>query len=400
MYRQQYAEAANLFANVRRPYRPTPWQEWRRTWLISCIGVAMVIGAFGFVILNEGRAVRTTRSLEEGHRKIVIPETNDVVFDENNGKLVLVADYLKVPDALVASEYGISIRAVKLKKTVQMYQWYEIEDSKSAAAPGDHDDHAGGHASYSYATDWIDHSVDSEQFYNSLGHHNPETWPMNSSIVMNSRVKVGDFLLGKDLREKFNEFKVFTSDERPSDASIKMHAGLYYHAADVWRPEVGDVRIQFGYAGRDEDRVTIVGKQSGRELRPYETESGDELLLLYNGFRRAEDIFHHEHVQNRMQTWLCRAVGWLIAFLGFTCLASVLDAMIDDHPAVRGPLTLGFANMQFSFALITTLLATASGWIMYRPVLGVILIALAGGPLIVTVFKNYRRWQVESRHRL
>ena len=94
---------------------------------------------------------------------------------------------------------------------------------------------------------------------------------------MNSRVKVGDFLLGKDLREKFNEFKVFTSDERPSDASIKMHAGLYYHAADVWRPEVGDVRIQFGYAGRDEDKVTIVGKQSGRELRPYETESGDEV---------------------------------------------------------------------------------------------------------------------------
>ena len=55
-----------------------------------------------------------------------------------------------------------------------------------------------------------------------------------------------------------------------------------------------------------------------------------QLLLLYNGFRRAEDIFHHEHVQNRMQTWLCRAVGWLIAFLGFTCLASILDAMSEE----------------------------------------------------------------------
>ena len=48
--------------------------------------------------------------------------------------------------------------------------------------PVDHDDHAGGHASYSYATDWIDHSVDSELFHNSLGHHNPETWPINSSV--------------------------------------------------------------------------------------------------------------------------------------------------------------------------------------------------------------------------
>lgn len=396
MYRQQYPEAANLFANVRRPYRPTPWQEWRRTWLTSTIGILLIFGAFGFVLWNEGRAVQTTRSLEEGHRNLVIPETNDVVFDENNGKLVLVVDYLKVPDALVDEKYGLSIHAVKLKRTVQMYQWFEIEDSKSNDAPGDHD----GHTSYSYTTDWIDHLIDSEQFYNSLGHHNPEAWPINSTIVTNSRVKVGDFLLGKDLRKKFNEFKVFTSDERPTDASIKMHAGLYFHAADVWRPEVGDTRIQFAYAGRDEDKVTIVGKQSGRELRPYKTESGDELLLLYNGFRRAEDIFQHEHAQNRTQTWLYRAAGWFIAFLGFTCLVSILDAIIDDHPSVRGPLSLGFANMQVTFALTTTLLATALGWMIYRPALGAVLIALAVAPLMVTVYKNHRRWQAESRHRL
>ena len=38
------------------------------------------------------------------------------MFDENNGKLVLVADYLKVPDALVAENYGLSIHAARLKK--------------------------------------------------------------------------------------------------------------------------------------------------------------------------------------------------------------------------------------------------------------------------------------------
>ena len=43
------------------------------------------------------------------------------MFDENNGKLVLVADYLKVPDALVALDYGISIHAVKLKKVNDRY---------------------------------------------------------------------------------------------------------------------------------------------------------------------------------------------------------------------------------------------------------------------------------------
>ena len=101
-----------------------------------------------------------------------------------------------------------------------------------------------------------------------------------------------------------------------------------------------------------------------------------------------------------MQTWLYRAAGWFIAFLGFTCLVSILDAIIDDHPLVRGPLSLGFANMQVSFALTTTLLATALGWMIFRPVLGAILIALAVAPLMVTVYKNHRRWQAESRRRL
>ena len=73
----------------------------------------------------------------------------------------------------------------------------------------------------------------------------------------NDRVKIGGFLLGKELKSKFDEFTQFTSDERPSDPNIKMHAGLYFHAKDVWESEVGDIRVQFSYAGRDGEQVII-----------------------------------------------------------------------------------------------------------------------------------------------
>ena len=71
----------------------------------------------------------------------------------------------------------------------------------------------------------------------------------------NDRAKIGGFLLGKELKAKFEEFTQFTSDERPSDPGIKMHAGLYFHAKDVWESEVGDIRVQFSYAGRDGEQV-------------------------------------------------------------------------------------------------------------------------------------------------
>ena len=34
-----------------------------------------------------------------------------------------------------------------------------------------------------------------------------------------------------------------------------MFSGLYFHAKDVWEPDVGDVRVQFAYAGRDGEQV-------------------------------------------------------------------------------------------------------------------------------------------------
>ena len=68
-------------------------------------------------------------------------------------------------------------------------------------------------------------------------------------------MKLGDFLLGSDLKEKFREYEVFTSDERPRDPGVKMHAGIYFHGEDVWRPEVGDIRVQFAYAGSQNEAV-------------------------------------------------------------------------------------------------------------------------------------------------
>ena len=42
------------------------------------------------------------------------------MFDENNGKLVLVSGSLDIADPLEDAAYAISIQAVKLRKVVQV----------------------------------------------------------------------------------------------------------------------------------------------------------------------------------------------------------------------------------------------------------------------------------------
>ena len=71
--------------------------------------------------------------------------------------------------------------------------------------------------------------------------------------------------------------------------------------------------------------MTVVGKQSGREIRPYQTDSGDSILMLHPNFRKAEEVFSHEHNQNRVETWLFRLSGWFVSLIGFNCLGAILE---------------------------------------------------------------------------
>ena len=75
--------------------------------------------------------------------------------------------------------------------------------------------------------------------------------------------------------------------------------------------------------------MTVVGKQSGREIKPYTadtaTGSQKELLFLYFGHRTAEDIFQSEHAQNRIKTWAVRLAAWLACFIGLNCISTILE---------------------------------------------------------------------------
>ena len=95
-------------------------RELRSSWLFCLVGLALTIAGTAALGWNEGRAVRTARALEEGLREVTVPETTAVVFEENQGKLVLVAGALAVPDPLTEETYGISVRAAKLRKVVQV----------------------------------------------------------------------------------------------------------------------------------------------------------------------------------------------------------------------------------------------------------------------------------------
>ena len=110
---------------------------------------------------------------------------------------------------------------------------------------------------YYYSMEWRDTLVDSSTFYIRYGHENPKQFPIESRVQTADHIHIGQFESGPSIKAKLNDFIEITSDTRPDDPAIKLHAGLYYHCNDVFNPELGDVRIQFSLAGLEGTAVSF-----------------------------------------------------------------------------------------------------------------------------------------------
>jgi len=354
---------------------------------------------FGFIIVlcgsillfwNEGSAIKTSMALDEGLKYITVPQTIAVQYPENENKLVLVGGHLAIRNTLSDEAYGVSINAVKLKKIVEVFQWQENEHTNSHTIIGEngqkvtHDE-----KSYTYEQGWFDEHIDSTLFNSDYGYYNPteSVWPANSKTEMANDVKIGSFILGTALKNKISDFKPLKSNELPSSvwAWVTLHDGIYYHCTNLWQPSIGDYRVTFLYAGREGESFTIAGKQSGEEILPYQTVTGEQLFILQSGLKDAGEVFMSEQYNNWTWTWIIRVLGWLLTFIGLFVLSTILEQVLD--PSTMSLVTLGLANLPFAVSISLTLTTVGFSWISYYPLVGASLLILGALPYTGQVSK-------------
>jgi len=390
-----------------RDYRNHPQtsvvEQFRSSWLLNVLGLLLLFGGSYLLFWNEGRAVKTSMALEEGLKNIVVPDRIDEVLLENGGKLVLIGGPLSVGNSLRDEYYGVFVRAVKLHKSVEVFQWKETEHTKQHTvtnADGEQVTHTD--KTYSYHKDWYSHYIDSSKFHRSYGHHNPprDMWPANSHTETNPDVRVGSFMLGPDLTSQISSFHRLPEHLLPTPAwgFIQLYRGVYYHSRSLWEPEIGDYRVEFTYAGMEGDEITMVGMQSGTEIVPYRTETGEELFILQKGLKGPEEVFMTEHYHNRTWTWIYRLLGWFPSFLGLLCLNSLLEVILDLYPGIRTVVTLGMTSIPFSVSISQTLTIIGLGWTWYRPLVGLSLLVIALLPYMLPLSRLARDGQPRRAH--
>ena len=127
------------------------------------IGGGIILFIIGTILLwwNEGRAVKTTKMLNEAQGVYVEMEDPSRIDPALDGELVHATAVATTRDSLVDGRFGIGATAISLQRAVEYYQWVEHAESKS-------EDKLGGKevttTTYTYTQEWVPAPVESSDF--------------------------------------------------------------------------------------------------------------------------------------------------------------------------------------------------------------------------------------------
>ena len=364
-------------------------------------GIILFIAATVLLWWNEGRAVKTTKMLNEAEKAYVEmenPSKKDAALD---GELVHATALATTQDSLVDARFGFGATAISLQRSVEYYQWVEHAESKS-------EDKLGGKevttTTYTYSKEWVSSPIQSESFKDPdyqnknmvLTVVEPETqwaenvsfgaYKLNESLIhsISSREPVAlaiDENILKDLNDGISRIQ-----KKDSLSYVHQDGNVLYIGRVPSSPEVGDVRITWEKVVPA--KVTIISQVDGDTFKPFKAKNGKTFQTLVMGKKDASEIFESEHSGNKMLLWVFRILGILLVITGLKGIFNFLETILKVVPFLANILGWGVGLVCSVVGIVWSLIVIALAWVTYRPVLGVSLLVLAAFLIWVFAFKG------------
>ena len=377
------------------------------------IGSGIILLIIGTALLwwNEGRAVKTSKMLNRAEKVAVHMDNIATVDPAFDGKLVHASGTAATSDVLVDKLFGVSENAIRLSRDVEYYQVQETSSSKTKDKIG------GGQetvTTYEYSNGWSHVRVNSSEFKDEKYHGSnfvlndseSEDWKAENVsfgayslppelIGSISGDKPVDLVLSDDVAKALNKTAATIKKDTTAMLAQALSEYKYVHVSgnvlyigeDSMNPQVGDVRITFTKVP-PEQTVSVLARVSGNTFQKHVDKNGKTLEALSMGVKSMDEMFSAKRASNKTWTWLLRLLGFFLIFSG---LKSVFDIVVSILKVI--PFLANIANLAMSVilgvvAFAWSVIVIALAWIFYRPVLGVLLLALAVGALIFFSLKG------------
>lgn len=343
-------------------------------------GFILIIGSIILLFWNEGRAVKTEQSLKEG-ASAVVPVSFEMKDPTNDNKLIHFTGEARTPSVLTDVDFGVGGNFLKLHRIVEVYQWEEKSKSTTKEKLGGGTETT---TTYTYNQDWSDRMIDSSDFKESENHVNPKSKSHENMEWLAENVSVGAYEIPNDLLQALSGYQPLTITSEMlknlpdvTKAKIELTGNMIYlQASGSSTLQTGNTRVRYEHI--IPQKLSVIAKQSGSTLVPYITKNGRSISMIQTGEHTASEMFEGALANNRVMTWVLRFVGTLLMFIGLRMAFGLLPIVASVIPFVGRIVGAGMSLVSALLTLIGASVTIAIAWIVYRPLIGIVLLVIAG----------------------
>ena len=370
-------------------------------------GFLLFFAATALLWWNEGRAVKTDKMLNEAEGVTEELATINRIDPEMDGHLVYATGMTTTEDSLSDAKFGVGAKAVKLKRSVEYYQVQE-------EAQEEHKDKFGGKeeiiTTYTYHEGWTSSPVQSSKFHDPayqkknfvLTTVEEEDW--QAEKVMFGAFELSDYQIGcirgdvpVDLQIDSARVVAMNKDAQQvlqrqvggnldSVKLVHVADNQIYYGVSPTSPAVGDVRITWTKVMPA--KVTIIARQKGNTFTSFKAKNGKTFQALEMGTKAADEIYEGAHSSNHALMWVLRIIGVMLVISGLKMIFGFLEAILKVVPFLANILGWGVGLVCTVVGVVWSLIIIALAWLFYRPLIGIILLAIAGFLIWVFAFKG------------
>lgn len=362
---------------------------------LSGVGMGFIMLIAGTVLLfwNEGRTVKTTKMLKEAQGVCV--ELGDIaqIDAEKNGKMIHASGLATTEDVLTDGQFGISLNAIKLIRSAEYYQWVQHEHSETKDKVG------GGQetiTTYTYSKEWVSTPVSSSSF------EDPQYRGINNEILLKvenqtkqaQNVTFGAYSFPEGLISQMNNSQPLNIeipeevlnqyeadfhrvyDVAATDTFMHPSGNVLYIGVNPNNPSIGDVRVTYKKVLPGD--VSILAVVNGNTFEKFTAKNGYSMMTLEDGIVGMDNMFANEHSSNKTMAWILRLIGILLCVFGFKNIFNIITQLLKVLPFLGNIANLGVGLVSWVLGLAWSLIVIAVAWLFYRPLLGILLLLIAG----------------------
>ena len=370
-------------------------------------GFTLFLGATAMLWWNEGNSVKTADMLVEAQGVCVEMENPNKKDASLEGQLVCGTAMTATTDLLTDKDFGFSVNAISMKRSVEYYQWDEkrTEETKQKL-----DGSEKKVVTYDYNLKWSSSPISSKHFKKHSTHVNVVLAEFEDGEQWAEHVSFGAYNLNNSLIHSINAYEPLRPDmsddmlrvlDKAIQASYERHYtkkeglnsndynfvhvsdGQLYLGLDPNDSKVGDVRINFEKVAPASE-VTVVAVVDGDGFKPFKAKNGYTLEKLVMGRKDMNQFFENEQETNTFNTWAYRILGIVMVIGALKLIFGFVVTLTRIVPFLSTIVGWGVGVICTVLGVVWSLLVIAVAWLFYRPIVGIALLAIAG--VLVWIF--------------